>query len=349
MIVTTAALLIDTETKEKIACLGPRNAYFSFLTAAKILCEESTSRTNSNSIVRQQHTAPYPSWFRQTLVRLHLASLPLPRIVIPNDPDLTLSGRHIRERQHDELELRKLQGAIQEAVQQGGDRQRIGALLQQSYNILYGSNLLPQHRQDFLQQYGCTAWTEPVLLELLELGASRGLVEIGAGHGQWARVLNDRFQELRASTTQGKKKKFDFCLAFDNKSALPLDPTVYHRYTQPYHDYFYDQVQPCASIAAVLQQWPCRGRILLLVYPSPNDPMAVDAMRAYAAVSPLNDTVVYVGEGRGGANADDDFFDYLESGEWILCKILPVQSFGGKGFEKLYIFKRRAQTEVPAN
>ena len=297
---------------------------------------EATSESNSKS--SSNNLAPYPSWIRRTLAYLRLASLPLPRVILKHDPDLMLPQRRIRERQWADEELRNVQLQIRTALEQG-DQKRVGTLLKRSYELLYGPGVLPQDRQSFLERYGCTGWTEDILVNLLELDATRGFVEIGAGNGQWARVLNDRFRETEYAAQQ-KKRNFEFCLAYDNMSQLPLNPDIYHKHTQPYHDYFYSNVQPCESISNTLMHWRCRGRILLLVYPSPDD-MAVTAIQEYAQISTLNDTVVYVGEGRGGANANGTFFDYLENGEWILWQILPVKSFGTKGFEKLYIFKRR--------
>ena len=236
----------------------------------------------------------------------------------------------------------QIQFEIQQKLQSPNPQKEITALVEKSYEILYGPNLMPIDRQNFLQQYGCTGWTEEVIVTLLERGASRGFVEIGAGNGQWARVLNDRYQESEYVERQSKKV-FEVCLAFDDMSALPLNPAVYHTRTKAFHDFFYHHVQPCDSIERVLNQWQCRGRILLLVYPSPDSDMAMNAIEEYANASPMNDTVVYVGEGRGGANANDKFFDYLENGDWILESILPVRIFGTKGFEQLYVLKRKDQ------
>lgn len=282
--------------------------------------------------------APYLSWIRRTLASVWLASLPIPRVVLNRDPDLTLSQRRIRERQRADQKLNDLQVQIRTALERG-EQKAVGDLLKQSYELLYGPGVDSQYRQSFLERYGCTGWTEDVLVHLLELGATRGFVEIGAGNGQWARILNDRYNESEYAQHQ-KKRAFEFCLAYDNMSQLPLNPDYYHKHTQPYHDYFYSNVLPCESIPNTLMHWQCRGRVLLLVYPSLDD-MAVTAIQEYARVSTLNDTVVYVGEGRGGANANDAFFDYLENGEWIFCKILPVKSYGTKGYEKLYVLKRR--------
>lgn len=70
--------------------------------------------------------------------------------------------------------------------------------------------------------------------------------------------------------------------------------------------------------------------------------MALDAVQEYLAAWPENDTVVYVGEGRGGANGNESLFDFFENGEWVLLQVLNVQpSPGGKGFEKMYVLQRR--------
>ncbi len=306
-------------------------------------CLHSTTKCES-SLQSSRIQAPElrPSFMQRTLALLRIASLPIPRTIVPNDPSLTLSARHKRQRNRCDQQLMQIQVEMQQKLQNPGKnpQKEITSLVEKSYEILYGPHLMPVDRQNFLQQYGCTGWTEEVIVTLLKLGATRGFVEIGAGNGQWARVLNDRYQESEYAE-RAPKKAFEFCLAFDDMSALPLNPAVYHARTKAFHDFFYHNVQPCESIHQVLNQWQCRGRILLLVYPSPDSDMAVNALEEYTNAWPLNDTVVYVGEGRGGANANDKFFDFLENGDWILANILPVRVFGTKGFEQLYVLRRK--------
>ena len=132
-------------------------------------------------------------------------------------------------------------------------------------------------------------------------------------------------------------------LAYDDQSELPLDQQLFNKQTKIYHDYFYDKVQPCDpnNFSNTLRQWQCRGRVLLLVYPPPGK-MALDATEQYASASDMNDMVIYVGEGRGGANANDDFFDYLESTGWVLMSVMKVKSLGSKGYEQLYVLRRQS-------
>ena len=175
------------------------------------------------------------------------------------------------------------------------------------------------------------------------MGKERGVVEIGAGNGQWARALTERYKTaLQTGTIQHPKKKFDFVLAYDDQSELPLDGNMFNKRTQVYHDYFYDKVKYCDpnNFSNTLRQFQCRGRVLLLVYPPPGN-MALDAVKQYASASDMNDTVIYVGEGRGGANANDGLFRYFEENGWILLDVMKVIPLGSKGYESLYILRRQ--------
>jgi len=76
-------------------------------------------------------------------------------------------------------------------------------------------------------------------------------------------------------------------------------------------------------------------RALLLVYPPPGD-MAARALAAYAGPA-----VVYVGEGRGGANASDAFLDALEDGaRWRLRERVDALAQFPGSYEVMYVFER---------
>ena len=76
--------------------------------------------------------------------------------------------------------------------------------------------------------------------------------------------------------------------------------------------------------------------------------MAIDTLKAYKEMGDDTDSdsdsdadcFIYVGEGRNGCNANHAFFDELESSEWDLEKVVHLKSFGGKGFEKLFVWRR---------
>lgn len=163
---------------------------------------------------------------------------------------------------------------------------------------------LPGERRRYLLQHGCAAWTP----DALALCASHSpLVELGAGAGQWARAL----VALGADVA-----------AYDDGSEVP----------QAVRGLSTEHVQ-LGGVEALRDQ-ANQGRTLLLVYPPPG-PMASESLRAYRGK-----LLLYVGEGRGGYNADRHFFDALEAG-WRVKAVLKLAPFRG-GFEKLYLLKRRS-------
>lgn len=74
---------------------------------------------------------------------------------------------------------------------------------------------------------------------------------------------------------------------------------------------------------------------LLLVYPPPGD-TAVRCLREYSG-----DALVYVGEGRGGVNANDAFFDGLGA-EWDVTSVVELDPFP-QCFERLFLLRRRRE------
>ena len=215
---------------------------------------------------------------------------------------------------------------------------------------------------DFLAQYGCTGFTEEILQYMVRSFESRGIIEVGAGNGQWARALHDYHNEMiikprHQNESHHRHRRilpWQFITAYDSMEELPLSPKVYHRNTIPANKYFFDKVYRSSHIDAVQG---ANGRVLLLVFPPPG-PMALETVMAYLNASPRysgsckNDTVVYVGEGRGGANADEAFFDYFlgcntscedtEKHEWVLEKVMGVLTCPGeKGYEKMFVLRRR--------
>ncbi|KAG7363794.1 hypothetical protein IV203_027155 [Nitzschia inconspicua] len=227
--------------------------------------------------------------------------LPIPRVVTYDDPVLVLPKKALRQRHRDELQLRQLLERVaaqqqqqqqqqetqnqQQTQQQQQDQQQQSVLGQELFQLVYGKGVTPQQREDFLVRYGCTGWTPDIIEYLVTIAAKRGIVEIGAGHGQWARALNDAYQQKQQQQHPHKKQQqsFDFVLAYDDQSNLPLNTHVYNPYTQPHHDYFgtVHRIQKDQQhLQQILQSWTCRHRVLLLVYPPPG-PMAKTVLQTY--------------------------------------------------------------------
>ena len=80
-------------------------------------------------------------------------------------------------------------------------------------------------------------------------------------------------------------------------------------------------------------------RTLLLVYP-PDDDMAEKILNCYQG-----DWLIYVGEGRGGANANETFMNKVEA-EWDCVHIETLPTFP-RCYKRLLIFKRKGPSLKP--
>ncbi|GBG33936.1 Hypothetical Protein FCC1311_101592 [Hondaea fermentalgiana] len=178
------------------------------------------------------------------------------------------------------------------------------AVNRDAQRLIFGVSPEQAHaRDEYLQAYGCVKWSEQAMQKIAALGP---IVELGAGYGQWR-------QEL------AQQHKVDI-IAYDDYSQLYL-PSEKAR----------EETGVLEGNETVLRKH--RDRTLLLVCPPPNE-MASKCMSAYRG-----DRLVYVGEGRGGAHADSDFFNTLES-KWEVEEIIDVLPFS-ECYEKCFILKRK--------
>jgi hypothetical protein len=350
--------------------LAAAASVFVVATAAAVSSDDNRSTSSGPNDERYAQCA---AWFWPVGVAT------LPRPLRHRDPLWTLTRSQLRQRARDERKLQTIVAEIHQRVQSQQQSQQqtledvdqreqfragIASLQTQWLDTAYGPGVTLADRRQFLERYGCTGFTDPVLDCILDQHQPAGIVEIGAGNGQWTRALSERYgahrqEQQKSSSNQKSSSSYQIVLAYDDMSQLPLSPEVYHEKTKVAHNHF-GTVRPLlggggggnakqtnetkASADALrftLQQWQCRGRALLLVYPPPASDMAVQCARVYDQLAQDDHTIIYVGEGRGGATANDGFFDYLESsGQWLIMQVLDVKSFGTKGYEKLYVLKK---------
>ena len=300
----------------------------------------------SNPLFRQQQhqhrqkQLDYPkvTSAQKLMNKLFNKTIPTPRLLTPDDPIFEYKElrKGLKQRQRDEKKLETIQKHIKICVQ-ANDTPCVEKHMKQVYELLYGKDISMQTREDFLIRYGCTPYNQHILDRILTL--DRPIMDIGAGNGQWARALSDRAKELTR-----RDDIFDFVVAYDDFTSVPLNTEIYHKLTKPAHDFFFD-VKKMDGVDAV-RLVKNRGRILLMVYPSPG-PFAVNVLKAYSKHAE-NDLFVFVGEGIGGANGNHELFDYLrqidENGyAWVILEMIPVPSIkeaGTKGFEKVFIFQK---------
>jgi hypothetical protein len=167
----------------------------------------------------------------------------------------------------------------------------------------------PHAREVYLQQYGCVRWTEEALDRVRKLSP---LIELGAGTGHWQKELAARGADI---------------LAFDNFSTP--SPAAGNINNQP----VVGKVE--SGDEYKIKQYT--RRTLMLCYP-PDGDFSGRCLELYKGK-----WLVYIGEGRGGVNANSDFFDELER-DWVVHEVIELLPFP-QCFERLYILRRRRAME----
>lgn len=142
-------------------------------------------------------------------------------------------------------------------------------------------------------------------LMLIDEFSPNGVVEIGAGTGYWAKML---------------------------KMIAGVDVVCYDDYSWETieHGSFYPVTKANHQLVAAAHP----ERTLMLCWPPLREPMASETLRAYTG-----STLVYIGEGRRGCTADDDFFDQLNQ-EWDLIAELDIPQWANI-HDTLQIYTRR--------
>ena len=144
-------------------------------------------------------------------------------------------------------------------------------------------------RDEFVARYGFAIPTADVLQRICD-ASPRGIVELGAGTGYWARLLERLGTTVRAYDIAPPPSR-------DNPWFASSEP--WHKVRLGNEDVV-DDAPPAA---------------LLLVWPTRNETWATAAAQRYHAAG--GTTLVYVGEGPGGRSGDDTFHAVL--GEITSC------------------------------
>lgn len=137
-------------------------------------------------------------------------------------------------------------------------------------------------RGEFIQTFGFAILTKKAI-EAMSPHAP--LLELGAGSGYWSYELRRHGVDVIATDP-----------ATEEFGHFEQDPK---RWTKHWTD-----VEKLDAVEAIAR-YP--GFNLLIVWPSLSDPWAANALEAFSG-----DTVIYVGEGKGGCTADDDFHEILD-------------------------------------
>lgn len=135
------------------------------------------------------------------------------------------------------------------------------------------------------------AWAIPNEDTISTVAQFSPIVEVGAGNGYWAYLLEQKDADVECYDKEPPE-------------------CVWHPVQEGTED--------------VLENDAYDDRALFLCWPDYSTPMAVDCLENYEG-----DTLIYVGEGPGGCNASDAFFDQLDDGEWQRAHQLAIPQWEG--------------------
>ena len=153
-------------------------------------------------------------------------------------------------------------------------------------------------REKLVREY---AWAVPNPAAIAALVKHGPIVELGAGTGYWAALVNA-----------------------SGGDHLAYDIEEINSWTSPTR---YEAVFPGgAEVAAT-----CPERALFLCWPPYSDPFAWEALRRYTG-----DKFIFVGEGEGGCTGDDQFFEELQSGWEEIESVSIPQWYGLHDYMTVY-------------
>ncbi|GEM_PF-380657 len=168
-------------------------------------------------------------------------------------------------------------------------------------------------RQQLCQRY---AWAIPNDKALSTLAANQPLVEVGAGTGYWAHLLEQRGVKIVAYDIQ----------------PVPSQGNTYH---QTAGKSWADVRQ---GDETVVREYP--ASTLFLSWPPDTNQCAFNALRLFRG-----DRLIYVGEGPGGCTASREFHD-LVARQWKLVEKVEIPQWTGT-YDALFVYARKNATSAP--
>ena len=143
-----------------------------------------------------------------------------------------------------------------------------------------------QLRNHFVREFSWAIPTPDIVKKIYDATVGKKILEVGAGNGLWAKLLKMSGSEIIATDS------FESHGFIEDNTYLP--------------------VHNLEAVAAIEQNRDCD--VLMLIWPAYDTDMAERAIKAFNG-----STVIYIGEGYGGCNANDAFFDEL-SKNWEECQ-----------------------------
>lgn len=172
-----------------------------------------------------------------------------------------------------------------------GIKHKEGSYDDHGYSVKKWGKLHKIRGKKYIPTYGYSIPSRSVINAIVSFSKPEcEILECGAGKGVWARLLSDRGIKV---------------VAIDKKMS----------------DGLFFPVKKMDSLQAIKKY--NKINILMMVWPPYEDPIAYKNLKKFKG-----DKLIYIGENRGDATADYDFYDLLEE-KWDLVKDVKMKQFPG--------------------
>lgn len=154
------------------------------------------------------------------------------------------------------------------------------------------------------------AWAIPddnAIAQIASFVKNETILEIGAGLGYWAKLLQDKGVKIIPTDSKATSWKHNQLPAYTNVLRLT------HK----------QAIKKFSDASALFLCWP------------PYDaPMATESLKAFKG-----NKLIYIGEGESGCNDDNEFFNLL-SEQWDLQEEIPIKQWWGI-HDGLFLYQRK--------
>jgi hypothetical protein len=165
------------------------------------------------------------------------------------------------------------------------------------------------YRRDyFAKEYGWSVPSQEAVDKVKEFVGSDNIIEIGAGHGAWAKIMQDAGIQITPTDSFSDRGAF-----------VPKDNA-------------YTDVQDLKAMDALAQYSGYNA--LMMSWPPYDEPLAADSLLAFTGGK-----LIFIGEGEGGCTGDDRFFEVLNA-NWKNVGGVNIPRWTGI-WDRLYLWERK--------
>ena len=162
-------------------------------------------------------------------------------------------------------------------------------------------------RTYFTENYGWSVPSEDAIDKIVKFAYDKRILEVGAGYGLWAKLLQEKNLEVKATDLIKGRKTY----SMDGNSFTDIEDIEAFEAVTTYSEY----------------------EVLMLSWPPYDNPMAFKCLEEFKG-----DKLIYIGENRSGCTANEDFFDLLES-KWKEKDVIHIPQWEGI-HDYLFLFER---------